>query len=82
MELPILYKKNKNDSFQTWKIWNVDATIYTEHGKAGGKLQLTSKVIKAKSIGRSNETTPATQAELDARSMWNKKKDKGYFATI
>ncbi len=82
MDFPILYKKNKNGSFQQWKIWTVDATIYTEHGKTDGKKQLSTKIAKAKSIGKKNETTPAEQAPLDAQSMWNKKKDKGYFPSM
>lgn len=33
---------------------------------------------KGKNIGRSNETTPAAQAESQARSLWQKKVDSGY----
>ena len=79
---PLLYKKNKNESFQVWKIWTVDETIYTEHGNEDGKKQLATKIAKAKNTGKTNETTPSEQAIFTAQSMWNKKKDKGYFETI
>ena len=84
MKFPILYKKNKDNSIQKWQIWTTDhdAIIYTEYGKIEGKIQLTSKIAKGKNTGKSNETTSAEQAESDAQSMWNKKKDKGYFLTI
>ena len=79
---PPLYKKNKNGSFQVWKLWTSGADIVSEHGKTDGKQQLSRKAAKGKSIGKKNETIPSEQAKLTAQSMWNKKKDKGYFETI
>jgi DNA ligase-1 len=82
MNFPTLYKKSKNDSIQTWKIWTDGNIIKTEHGKLDGKLQNSEKVAKSKNINKKNETSPEKQAELTAQSMWNKKKDKGYFETM
>lgn len=80
--LPPLYKKGKDESIQMWSIHTAGDTIYTSHGKLGGKLQESTKTIKGKSIGKKNETTPEYQARLDAKSMWAKKKDKGYFESV
>jgi len=77
-----LYKKNKNGSFQAWSIFTHGADIYTKHGKVDGKQQESIKTAKGKNIGKTNETTSSEQANLTAQSMWNKKKDKGYFTSI
>ena len=79
MTLSTLYKKNKNESIQVWAIWTEGADIVTEHGKLDGKKQLSRKTAKAKNVGRANETSASEQAILTAKSMWTKKKDKGYF---
>lgn len=78
MTLPILYKKDKNDTVRVWKIWTIGNCICTQHGQQDGKMQTSVKHVDGKNIGRSNETTPNEQAELDAQSMWKKQKDKGY----
>lgn len=82
MKLPTLYKKNKDSSIQAWNLRTDGAEIITEYGKMFGKVQSSSRIAKGKNIGRANETTPEDQAEMTARSMWTKKKDKGYFETI
>lgn len=81
-ELPSLFKKNKDGSIQIWTIYTLGPAVYTEHGKLGGKLQESIKTIKGKSLGKKNETTPDQQAQLTAKSMWTKKRDKGYFQSV
>lgn len=78
-----LYKKTSTGKVQTWRIWVVDSTMYSESGKLDGKKILTTDVIKkGKNIGRSNETTPSQQAILEAQSRWEKKLKKGYVKTL
>lgn len=73
-----LFGLNKNSGLKVWSIWTEDENLYIEHGQLNGKLQLKSEVVAGKNIGRSNETTPAQQAELEAKSRVNKQIDKGY----
>lgn len=73
-----LYGLNKNAGLKTWSIWTESEILYIEHGKLNGKLQLKSEVVVGKNIGKSNETTAAQQAELEAKSRINKQVDKGY----
>ena len=73
-----LYGLNKNSGLKVWSIWTEDESLYIEHGQLNGKLQLKAEVVAGKNIGRSNETTPTQQAELEAKSRMNKQIDKGY----
>lgn len=79
MDFPVLYKKTSTDKIQYWKIWTEGNIIKTAYGQVDGKEQITEDVIhEGKNIGRSNETTPEQQAELEAKSNWDKKKKKNY----
>jgi DNA ligase-1 len=71
------------------KVWNIEtrwldakkghALIHTEHGYEGGKMTVAqTEVTAGKNIGRSNETTPIQQANMEAESKWKKKQDQGY----
>lgn len=73
-----LFGLNKNSGLKVWSIWTEGENLNIEHGQLNGKLQLKSEVVAGKNIGRSNETTPAQQAELEAKSRMNKQIDKGY----
>lgn len=52
---------------------------WTEFAQEGGKVQDPSPtfVLTGKNLGRANETTPFTQAILDARTEYNKRVRKG-----
>lgn len=79
MKLPKLYKKTSTGAIQSWEISVEGATIITHYGQVGGKIQEARDTIReGKNLGRANETTPAQQAELEAKSQYTKKKDKGY----
>lgn len=73
-----LYGLNKNSGFKLWSIETKDEEIHIEFGQESGKIQLKIESIKGKNIGRSNETSPSQQAELEALSKIEKQKDKGY----
>jgi len=85
--LPTLYKVDTKGKMREWTITVSDDSgtpQYTQkHGVVDGKLQTTTTTIaKGKNIGRANETTPLKQCQLEATSLWNKKKDRnGYFRT-
>jgi DNA ligase-1 len=75
--LPILYQASKT-GVQQWRTWVAGAEIFVEHGKVGGKLQVTITTAQAKNVGRANETAPEQQAELEAKALWVHKSERKY----
>lgn len=85
--LPKLYKKTSTGAIQEWEITVFDIegviTLRTKYGQVGGKIQCsTEAVTSGKNIGRSNETTPLSQALFQADAEWTKQLKKGYVKTI
>lgn len=78
MEKVNLFGLDKSGGYKTWSISTDGDKVIIVHGKEGGKLQTKIDTVKGKNIGRSNETTPEQQAELEAKSRINKQIDKGY----
>ena len=85
---PTLYKKTSTGKIQMWSVSvqgsspSGPASIVTRFGQVDGKVQETSDIIsEGKNVGRSNETTPWTQAVAEAESNWTGKKKKGYVET-
>ena len=82
-QLPTLYKRNSNGSLNQWTITVANTTITTTYGQVGGAMQTTSDTItEGKNIGRSNETTPQQQAQLEATAQHEKKRKSGYVADL
>lgn len=73
-----LYKRTKTGATQICNIAVDGATVITEFGQLGGKMQISTDTCTAKNVGRSNETTPEQQAVLEAQSKFNKKVKEGY----
>lgn len=76
-EFKTLYKNTSLGQLQSWQIVVEGNSYYTIEG-----INQLSKskptVCVGKNIGRANETTPEEQALLEARSLYQKKLDKGY----
>ena len=73
-----LYKTNKSKSIQQWSI-TVEGPVFTcTYGQLGGKLQSQPTTCTPRNIGRSNETTPEQQAQLEADALIAKKLKSGY----
>ena len=79
--LPILYSKGKN-AYLIWRVWVEGAVVIQEFGQMGGKQQQSRREARGKNIGRSNETTPEMQAELEAKAVWTKKSTRKYAESI
>jgi DNA ligase-1 len=78
-----LYSGNKNGSVQQWTISVSGATITKVYGQVSGALQTTTDVVrKGKNLGRTNATTPVTQARAEAKSQWEKKLKSGYVRVL
>ncbi len=74
-----LYKRTKTGAIQVWEIIVEGNKYRTVEGQIEG-VRTTSAwtVCKGKNIGRSNETSPEEQAQLEARAKQVKKLDNGY----
>jgi len=83
--LPMLYKRTTGGKIQTWRTWTTEnpdgtATIHTEYGLEGGKLQHQEDVVTSgKNVDRSNATTPIAQAQAEAKSNWMKRRDRKHY---
>lgn len=76
---PTLYKRTSTGATQQWTISVDGATITKEYGQVGGALQIATDTIReGKNLGRSNATTPEQQAEAEALSQWQRKREKHY----
>lgn len=82
-----LYGLSSTGKIKEWLIEVIDkddhSVIRVTHGYTDGKKQVSEKKItEGKNIGKANETTHFEQANSEAQSDWNKKKDKGYLERI
>lgn len=76
---PTLYKQTSKGAVQEWTVSVKGNKVTTVYGLLGGKLQTTVDIVKeGKNIGRSNETTPSQQAELQAQQNFDGKLKEGY----
>lgn len=75
---PDLYKRTKGNKVQCWTIATIGSKIKIFQGQFGGKLTLYEDVVQGKNIGKSNETKPSKQAQLEAEARWKAKLDEGY----
>lgn len=78
MDKVTMYGLDKGEGIKQWSCWTEGDTIFVEHGKEGGKMQVKKTVCAPKNVGRSNETTAEQQASSEAQSKVNKQHDKGY----
>jgi DNA ligase-1 len=78
MKHPLLYHKAKGGDLRQWQVWTEGCEIVTEYGSVGGKLQEARKTATPKNVGRSNETSPEDQAELEAAAMHKHKLERKY----
>lgn len=73
-----LYAKNKDDSYQEWKVFVEGGVVQVCFGKKGGKVQTKLTQCEPKNVGRANETTAEQQAMAEAISKWEKQVRLGY----
>lgn len=88
-KFPVLYSSIKRGNKEKIRYWMIKVEqndighgiISREYGDKGGKKQKpkVDVITKGKNIGRSNETTPYTQAIKQATSYFRKKLKEKYF---
>lgn len=78
-----IYKKDSSGKIRELEISTMDGVLYQGSGVIGTKNQiLHKKLCEGKNIGKSNETSPIQQSELEAGSLFKEKMRLGYFETI
>lgn len=77
-----LYRKDSKGKIRSLRIYTNGAELCQESGLIDGKKVTHSKVCKAKNIGKSNETSPELQAEIEANALITKKVREGYQESI
>lgn len=77
-----LYKVDSAGRLRILKIYTKGNLVCQESGLIDGKLAYTESVCVGKNIGRSNETTPEEQAELEAKSKITDHLKTEYFRTV
>jgi len=79
IQLPTLYCRRQDGGINQWTIEVDGSRKRTISGKVGGKLVESAwEQCVVKNEGRSNATTPESQALAQAQSDWNKKKARKY----
>lgn len=74
-----LYKQTNTGKIQQWEVQVKGTKVVTTYGQVGGKLQTAVDVVKeGKNLGRSNATTPETQAQAQAEQLYEAKLKEGY----
>lgn len=82
IELPVLYHQGKKGDIYSWRVFTENDNLVTEYGLVDGEKQVAPKACEGKNIGRSNETTPEKQAQLEAIALWKNKRDRKYAESI
>ena len=83
MKLPTLFSRTSTGAIQEWTA-EVEGDKYrTIHGQIDGKKQTTEWTIaKPTNVGRSNERKGEAQAEFEARALWKKRSERGYYEDV
>lgn len=86
-QFPLLFHKTSTGAIQEWQIEvhekNHVATVVVVYGQRDGEKQTVERqVTEGKNLGKKNETSPLRQAVLESKSLWQKKKDKGYVESL
>lgn len=76
-----LYGKDSKGELRVWSVYTDGADVVVKHGKLGGKIQEKRYPAEPKNTGKANETTPESQALLEAEAKYVKQLKSGYFPT-
>jgi len=83
MKLTKLFSRTSNGQTQTWEIEVKGNTYFTHEGILNGKITTSlPTVCKGKNTGKKNETTDESQAVKEAKAIWKKKIESGYYEDI
>lgn len=80
--LKTLYHLGKSGKVYSWRIWTEGSEIVSEAGTLLGEKIISRKIAESKNTGKTNATTPESQAEIEAKALWKHKIDRKYCDSI
>lgn len=81
-EFPVLFGKDSKGKLREWRVHTFYGEVIMDYGLVDGKKATKRIPCVGKNIGKANETTPSSQAKLEAEAKWVKQKKSGYFETV
>ena len=78
----LLYHKGRSEKIYSWQVWADGDSVYTEYGTIDGKKQVSSYKVKMKNLGKINETSLESQAEIEAEAMFKHKLERNYSLSV
>lgn len=83
MNHPTLYSRNTDGSVQIWWIEQLKDAYRQCYGKKDGKIVVKKwTYAEPKNLGRSNQTSPEEQANLEIKAQYEKQLRTNYFESI
>jgi DNA ligase-1 len=81
--LPTLYSRTSTNAIQQWTIKIDKDQFWTEYGQIDGKIIIgTPTIAQITNDGKANARDPEQQALAQAKALWKKKKESGYWEDI
>jgi DNA ligase 1 len=78
-----LFKKTATGATQVWWMEVVGGSYRTHSGQVDGQIVTSDWTeVQPKNVGRANATTPAEQAEAEAKSKYDRKRKTGYHESV
>ena len=83
VKLPTLYSRTSTGAIQRWDITVEKDYYFTSFGQVDGKIQTTKPTVCiVTNEGRANQRTPEEQALFEAKALWKKKQESGYYELV
>lgn len=76
MKHKTLFKKKSSGQVRQWDVKVEGSKVVASYGVVGGKITEKVTQCKAKNVGRANETSPETQAVLEAAALHKKQMER------
>jgi DNA ligase-1 len=81
--LPTLFSRTSTGAIQEWTIEVSGDRYRTVYGQTDGKkIETEWTVAKPKNEGRANARTAEQQAQSEAKALWKKKQESGYWENV
>lgn len=81
--LPVLYARTQTNAIQQWTVKIDKDRFWAEYGQIDGKITISTPTIaQITNDGKANARDPEQQALAQAKALWKKKKESGYWENL